>query len=117
MRPAQRAVAGVDPPIVDRHFPDARNVGRRGRAQASPKIGPAAIYFQHGVGHAGQRCFNPPRQQCAAGARKGRGQAQVITAHFDGAGHTQLVAQAADGALDLVINQTNRRRRLGFQAA
>ena len=35
--------------------------------------------------------------------------------HFDGAGHTQLVAQAADDALDLVVTQTNRRRLLGFK--
>ena len=74
-----------------------------------------AFAFEPCVSHTGQHVFNPPRQQHAAGLGQRRGGRQVIASDFNRADHAQLVACAADGALDLIVNQADRRRCFWFE--
>ena len=97
MRPAQRAVAGVDPQAAHLGLANQGNIGRRGRAQTSPELRVAAFLIRAGVAHAGPDFFDPARQHVAACARQGAVQRQVVAAHLNRAGHPNLVTQAGDG--------------------
>ncbi len=106
-------MAGVDPELAHLGAADQRDVGRRGRAQAAPELRVAAFFGRAGVGHAGEHLLNALDQHLRAGARQRCVQREVEAAEFDGAGHTQLVAQARDGDLELVVEQADLGR--GFR--
>ncbi len=53
VRPAQRAVPGIDPQPAYFGFADVGNVGGRGGAQAGPELRRAALLLQPGVADAG----------------------------------------------------------------
>ena len=59
-----------------------------------------------GVGHAGNTC-SMRRTSMRLRVRARGVQAHVKAAQLDGAGHAQLVAQARDGALHLVVQQAD----------
>ncbi len=114
MRPAQRAVAGVHPQAAHAGAADVGDVGRRGRAQAGPEARVAAFGLGAGVADAGQHALDTFGQHAAARLRQRRVQRGVPARDLDGAGHAQLVAQAAHGDLDLVVDGGDEGRVLGL---
>ena len=115
MRPAERAMAGVDPQLADFGLPDIRDVGGRSGAQAGPKIGCATFTSLPRVADTGQHLLNTMGQHGAAGFGQWCGQAQVIAADFNGAGHAQIIAQPGHGAFDFVVNHADERGSVGLE--
>lgn len=104
MRPAEGAVAGVDPEFAHLGGADVGDVGGGGGAQAAPVVGIAALRGSAGVGHAGEDGFDAGEQHLAALLRQGGVQAQIVAAHFNRAGHAQGVAQAGHGDFLVVVD-------------
>ena len=115
MRPAQRAVAGVDPQAAHLGLADEGNIGGCGRAQTGPELGLATFFNGAGVAHAGPDFFDTARQHAAACARQGALQAQVVAAHLNRAGHPNLVAQAGNGDFLGVVDGGYRGRGVCVQ--
>ncbi|MCY1532677.1 hypothetical protein D9M68_679600 [compost metagenome] len=68
-----------------------------------------------GVGHAGEHLFDAAHQHLAALLRQWRVQRKVKAAEFDGARHAQLVAQARNRDLELVVDHAHAGRLLGLE--
>jgi hypothetical protein len=92
MRPAQRAVAGVDPQFTNGGAADVGDIGGCGGTQAAPQIGLAALRGVAGIGHTRQHQLDAVQQHLAAGLGQARSQRQVVAAYFNRARYPQLVA-------------------------
>ena len=65
--------------------------------------GRAALFGIAGVAQAGKHLFNAVGQHLAPCASQRGVEGQVVAADFNGAGHAQLIAQAADGDFLFII--------------
>mmetsp|Transcript_49004 Transcript_49004/g.115075 ORF Transcript_49004/g.115075 Transcript_49004/m.115075 type:complete len:405 (+) Transcript_49004:3300-4514(+) len=102
MRPAQRAVAGVDPQVAGLlAAADDRDVVRRAGTQAGPVVGLA------GIGHAGEELLVAPHQGRAAHLGRCGGEVEVEARELGGAGDADVVAEPRDGDLARVVQQAD----------
>ena len=115
MRPAQGAVPGIDPQALHGSLANKRYVGGCARPQRGPVARVAPLIFGAGVTGTGEQLLDTVGQHVASRARHGRVQRQIKPAQFDGPGHANLVAQAADGNFAAVVQQRHRRCQVRAQ--
>ena len=119
MRPAERAVARVDPQLADFGLANEGNIRRRCRSQSGPEMRLAALVCQSRVAHTGQDLLDAVGQHLAARLRQRRVKRQVITTDFNRAGHPQeafvAIAQTAHRAFDFVVNRADIRCELRLE--